>query len=51
MESTACGKYSVSDLLSALLCDEEILERNKRDSDAGIAVSDLSGSYNEHFIR
>ena len=50
MESPACRKYSVSDLLRAVLCDEEIPQRDERDSDAGSAVGDMSGSHDEHFL-
>ena len=50
MESPACRKYSVSDLLRAVLCDEEIPQRGERDSDAGSAVGDMSGSHDEHFF-
>ena len=50
MESPACRKYSVSDLLRAVLCDEEIPQRGERDSDAGSAVGDMSGSHDEHFL-
>lgn len=51
MESPACRKYSVSDLLRAVLCDEEIPQRGERDSDAGSAVGDMSGSHDEHFYQ
>ena len=50
MESLACRKYSVSDLLRAVLCAEEIPQRDERDSDAGSAVGDMSGSHDEHFL-
>ena len=50
MESLACRKYSVSNLLRAVLCDEEIPQRDERDSDPGSAVGDMSGSYDEHFL-
>ena len=50
MESPACRKYSVSDLLCTVLCDEETPQRDERDSDAGTAVGDMSGSDDEHFL-
>ena len=50
MESPACRKYSVSNLLRAVLCDKEIPQRDERDSDPGSAVGDMSGSYDEHFL-
>ena len=50
MESPACRKYSVSDLLCTVLRDEETLQRDERDSDAGSAVGDMSGSHDEHFL-
>ena len=50
MVHSSCRKYSVSDLLCAVLCDEEIPQRDERDSDAGSAVGDMSGSHDEHFL-
>ena len=38
MEGITCRKCSVPDMLCALLCSEEPLQRDKRDSDAGTAV-------------
>ena len=50
MESPACRKYAVPDLLCAVLCDEETPQRDERDSNAGSAVGDMSGSHDEHFL-
>ena len=52
MESPACRKYSVSGYCYVpVLCAEEIPQRDERDSDAGSAVGDMSGSHDEHFYQ
>ena len=50
MEGITCRKCSVPDMLCALLCSEEPLQRDKRDSDAGTAVGAMSGGHDEYLL-
>lgn len=51
MEGITCRKCSVPDMLCALLCSEEPLQRDKRDSDAGTAVGAMSGGHDEYLYQ